>query len=183
MAEFSTMLPLGTKAPNFELLDTVSDKHMSLSELKSDKGTVIMFICNHCPYVKHLQDKLMSAIKTYQAKGISFIAISSNDVINYPDDHPEKMKELALHHAFTFPYLYDETQTVAKNYHAACTPDFFIFDKNLICVYRGRFDDSSPRNNIPVTGKDLCQALDHLLEGKPIDEDQKPSIGCGIKWK
>lgn len=179
----STMLPLGTIAPDFTLLDVVSGTKKSLSDLKSDKGTVILFICNHCPFVKHIQKELVSVAKTYQAKGIKFIAISSNDAEGFPEDGPSQMKQVAQEFAYPFPYLYDETQDVAKSYQAACTPDLYVFDKILKCVYRGQFDDSRPKNGIPVTGKDLSQALDSLLTGQLLSEDQKPSIGCNIKWK
>ncbi|MHB1947315.1 MAG: thioredoxin family protein [Gammaproteobacteria bacterium] len=178
----STMLPLGTIAPDFKLFDTRSQKTLSLEELKSDIATVVMFLCNHCPYVKHIQGKLVEVAKAYQAKGVSFIAISSNDVKNYPADNPEKMHIEALEHNYTFPYLYDETQKVAKAYQAACTPDFYVFDKNFACVYRGRFDDSTPGNGRSVSGKDLSQALDAIVTGNPINKDQKPSVGCNIKW-
>lgn len=179
----STMLPLGTLAPDFNLPDTISRKMISLQELKSPIGTVVMFICNHCPYVKHIQTELVSLANKYQAKNIQFIAINSNDVKNYPDDSPENMQKEAEAHRYPFPYLYDETQSVAKAYQAACTPDFYLFDRDLFCVYRGRFDDSTPGKNIPVTGKDLSAALDYLLQNKEINHDQKPSIGCNIKWK
>lgn len=179
----SSMLPLGTKAPAFQLPDTRTGKIISLEQLKSDKGTVIMFICNHCPYVKHIQTKLVDIAKKYQAEGISFIAISSNNADNYPADGPENMRKEAEAHGYTFPYLYDETQAVAKSYHAACTPDLYIFDGDLACVYRGRFDGASPGNGVAVTGHDLSVALDALLSGKSINADQKPSIGCNIKWK
>lgn len=179
----STMLPLGTKAPHFKLIDVCSNDEISLDEIKSNKATVVMFICNHCPYVKHIQAKLVETVKHYQEKGISFVAISSNDVASYPGDSPVKMRLEAEANNYTFPYLFDETQAVAKAYQAACTPDFYIFDKNLACVYRGRFDDATPRSQIPVTGNDLKNALDNLLLGKPISEDQKPSLGCNIKWK
>jgi thiol-disulfide isomerase/thioredoxin len=179
----SSMLPLGTTAPNFKLLDTISSKVESLQTLKSDKATVIMFICNHCPYVKHIQRKLVEVAKTYQAKGVSFIAISANDVKTYPGDSPEKMRLEAEQNGYTFPYLYDETQTVAKDYQAACTPDFYVFDGKLSCIYRGRFDESTPGNGKPATGKDLCDALDNLLSGSLVNTEQKPSIGCNIKWK
>lgn len=179
----STMLPLGTHAPDFNLMDTLSGKMISLTELKSSIGTVIMFICNHCPYVKHIQTELAITANKYQAKGIHFVAINSNDVENYPADSPENMKKDAAAHHYSFPYLFDATQTIAKAYQAACTPDFYVFDANLRCVYRGRFDASTPGNNIPVTGKDLTDALDAILANKPINADQKPSIGCNIKWK
>jgi len=142
-----------------------------------------MFICNHCPYVKHVQSELIKLAKDYQAKGVSIIAINANDAVNYPDDAPAKMKEVALQLGYPFPYLYDETQAVAKAYQAACTPDFYIFDGNLKCVYRGQLDEARPKNAIPVTGKDIRAALDSLLAGQPVNSEQKPSIGCNIKWK
>ena len=154
-----------------------------MKDLKSDKGTVVMFICNHCPYVIHVRQGLVKVAQEYSAKGISFIAINSNDVENYPEDSPANMKKQALKYQYPFPYLFDETQNVAQAYKAACTPDFYVFDKNLKCVYRGRMDDSRPESGIPVTGKDLRGALDNLLSGKPIDPNQVPSMGCNIKWK
>lgn len=179
----SNMMPLGTKAPNFNLADAISGKNKSLKELKSDKATVVMFICNHCPFVKHVQTGLVKLANDYLPKGISFVAISSNDVKNYPDDSPGRMKEVAKQFGYPFPYLYDESQDIARAYGAACTPDFYIFDKDLKCVYRGQMDDSRPSNDIPVTGKDIRAALDAILAGKSVSEDQKPSIGCNIKWK
>lgn len=179
----SQMIPLGTEAPDFYLLDTRTNKLQSLHELKSDKATVIMFLCNHCPYVKHILPHLIQVVKNYQAKGIQFIAINSNDTESYPEDGPDNMRMLAENSQFTFPYLFDESQETAKAYQAACTPDFFVFDKALKCVYRGRFDNSTPGNDQPVTGKDLCNALDNLLANQPIDAEQEPSIGCNIKWK
>ncbi|RIV45470.1 thioredoxin family protein [Flagellimonas pelagia] len=179
----SNMLPLGTKAPEFELLDTVSDKILSLQQVKGEKGTVVMFICNHCPFVIHVNPEVSIIAKEYQAKGIGFVAISSNDVANYPQDAPHLMKLKASEENYSFPYLYDETQKVAKAYDAACTPDFYLFDANLKLVYRGQLDDSRPGNGIPLTGKDLKTAMDALLDGKPISEEQKPSLGCNIKWK
>jgi len=179
----SVMIPLGTRAPDFHLLDVLTDKTLSLQELKSDKATVIMFICNHCPYVKLIQDELSRIATFYQAKGVSFIAINSNDVKNYPADSPEKMRVEAEKHHYTFPYLFDATQEVAKAYKAACTPDFYIFDKDLNCAYRGRFDEATPGNGKPVTGKDLTAALDNILAGKAVNPDQKASLGCNIKWK
>jgi peroxiredoxin len=179
----STMLPLGTKAAGFTLTDTVTGKPVSLSQLKSDVATVIMFICNHCPFVKHVEHELVQLAKDYQSKGIAFIAISANDIKNYPEDAPDKMQRYARQLGFTFPYLYDESQEVAKAYAAACTPDFYIFDKNLSCIYRGQLDDSRPGNNIPVTGKDIRAALDNVLAGNAVSIDQKASIGCSIKWK
>lgn len=183
MATPSTMLPLGTKAPEFTLPDTLSGATVSFPELKSDKANVVMFICNHCPYVKHVQTELVMLAKDYQPRGVAFFAISSNDVAQYPDDSPEKMKEVAEKYSFPFPYLYDETQEVARAYKAACTPDFFIFDRELKLVYRGQLDDSRPGNNIPVTGKDVRTALEAILAGEQPDPDQNPSMGCNIKWK
>lgn len=179
----SVMVELGTKAPAFTLKDVVSGEQKSLSQLKSDKATVIMFICNHCPFVKHVNKELVRLANDYIPKGISFIAISSNDVENYPQDSPDKMKEVAEEQGYPFPYLYDEIQKVAKAYQAACTPDFYIFDGDLNLVYRGQLDDSRPGNSEPVNGKDIRAALDNILTGKPVDENQKPSIGCNIKWK
>ena len=176
------MTALGTKAPDFILPDTVSGLNISLTSL-TGKATVIMFICNHCPFVKHVNDELVRLANDYIPKGISFIAISSNDVANYPDDSPEKMKQVAKELGYPFPYLYDESQEVAKAYDAACTPDFFIYDKDLQLAYRGQLDDSRPSNGIPVTGKDIRAALDNLLSGKSISPEQRPSIGCNIKWK
>lgn len=179
----SNMLPLGTLAPEFSLMDAVTERTMNLQTLKGDMGTLIMFICNHCPFVKHVNAEIARMGKEYQEKGIAFIAISSNDVENYPQDAPHLMKEVAKEEAYTFPYLYDETQEVAKDYNAACTPDFFLFNTDLELVYRGQLDDSRPGNGIPVTGTDLRDAMDNLLAGQPIKEEQKPSIGCNIKWK
>ncbi|WP_293301797.1 thioredoxin family protein [Allomuricauda sp.] len=179
----SNMLPLGTKAPEFELLDTVSNKTLSLEKLKGKNGTVVMFICNHCPFVVHVNPELSRLGKEYQAKGIGFVAISSNDVANYPQDAPHLMKEKAKAMEYSFPYLYDETQEVAKAYDAACTPDFYLFDANLELVYRGQLDDSRPGNGLPLTGSDLRNAMDAVLNEKAIDSNQKPSIGCNIKWK
>jgi peroxiredoxin len=179
----STMLPLGTRAPDFSLPDTVSGPVLSLEVLKSTRATVIMFICNHCPYVKHVQKELVRLAKDYQAKGVAFVAISSNDAHDYPEDGPERMKQVAQTAGYPFPYLYDETQGVAKAYRAACTPDFYLFDGELKCVYRGRLDDSTPGNGRPVTGHDLRAALDAVLAGQSVPADQKPSMGCNIKWK
>ncbi len=179
----SNMMPLGTRAPDFQLPDTVSGRMLSLADVRSDKATVIMFICNHCPYVKHIDSELVAIGNEYGAKGVSFVAISSNDVENYPEDAPEKMKEVAAQVGYPFPYLYDETQAVAKAYDAACTPDFFVFDGDLACVYRGRMDASTPRNDEPLTGADLRAALDAILAGRPVTGEQLPSMGCNIKWK
>ena len=179
----SNMMPLGTHAPNFTLPDTVSGKDLSLQELKGEHATVIMFICNHCPFVKHIQDELVKLGQDYPAEGVSIVAISSNDVDNYSDDSPQNMKILADSLGYRFPYLYDETQQVAKAYDATCTPDFFIFDEDLKCVYRGQLDDSRPGNNIPVTGSDIRNALTSVLSGDEVSLQQKPSVGCNIKWK
>ena len=179
----SNMLPIGTKAPDFSLFDTVSGNRLNINELKGDVGTVIMFICNHCPFVIHVNSELVDIANAYAEKGINFIAISSNDAVNYPQDSPEKMKLHAKQENYPFPYLYDETQNIAKAYDAACTPDLYVFDNNLELVYRGQLDNSMPGNGLPVTGKDLRYALDCLIEGKKNLETQKPSIGCNIKWK
>lgn len=179
----SAMLPLGTSAPAFALPDTVSGETLSLEQLKSDKATVVMFICNHCPFVKHILSGLVSIGHDYQARGVAFVAISSNDVLSHPDDGPEQMKRVAQSAGFPFPYLYDETQAVAKAYQAACTPDFYLFDGALRLAYRGQFDDSRPGNGKPVTGRDLRAALDAVLAGKPVSPEQKPSVGCNIKWR
>jgi len=178
----SNMLPLGTTAPEFSLMDTVTERTINLQALKGKKGTVIMFICNHCPFVKHVNPVISKLAKTYQTKDIAFVAISSNDIENYPQDAPHLMKRTAKEEAYTFPYLYDRTQEVAKAYKAACTPDFYLFDKDLKLVYRGQMDDSRPGNGIPVTGNDLTNAMNALIEGREIDIRQKPSIGCNIKW-
>ena len=177
------MMPLGTVAPDFNLSDTVSGENLSLDQIKSDKGTIVMFICNHCPYVIHVQEEIVKIAIEYSEQGLAFVAISSNDVQNYPDDSPVKMKKRAAELDFNFPYLYDETQDVARAYQAACTPDFFVFDGNLNCVYRGRMDSSTPGNQVPVTGKDIRITLDNLLLGLPVDQEQHPSMGCNIKWK
>lgn len=179
----STMMPLGTSAPAFSLPDTVSGNVKSYADVKSHKGTVVMFICNHCPYVIHVQEKVVELADKFQAKGIGFVAISSNDVENYPDDSPELMKVHAENYRFSFPYLYDESQDIAKAYQAACTPDFYVFDSEDKCVYRGRMDGSTPGNGVPVTGEDLHQALANLLEDLPVDTEQHPSMGCNIKWR
>lgn len=178
----STMLPLGSTAPEFSL-PNVDGSTVSLGDVAGKDGLLVMFICNHCPFVVHLRKDLAAFAKEYQQKGLSIVGISSNDVDNYPQDGPEKMKDEASAQGYTFPYLYDATQDVAKAYHAACTPDFFLFDKNQKLVYRGQFDDSRPESGIPVTGADLRAACDAVLSGEPVPVDQKPSIGCNIKWK
>lgn len=179
----STMMPIGTLAPNFELLDVVSDKIKTLEDVKGDKGLVVMFICAHCPYVIHIQEEIAFIAEKYQLKGIGFVAVSSNDVTSHPEDSPDQLKQQAEEQDFDFPYLYDESQEMAKAYQAACTPDFYLFDKKLACVYRGRFDAATPGNDEPVTGDELKDVMDSLLEKEPIFEDQKPSMGCNIKWK
>ncbi len=177
------MLPLGTKAPDFSLYNTLSGDEVSLEQMRGIKGTVVMFICNHCPFVIHVNAELVRLAETYVKQGIGFVGISSNDVVNYPQDAPHLMKENAEKLGYPFPYLYDETQEVARAYDAACTPDFYLFNDSLSLVYRGQLDDSRPGNGIPVTGADLRRAMDQLLDGKEVSKDQKPSIGCNIKWK
>lgn len=177
------MLPLGTQAPSFDLPDTVSGKNLQLADVVGEEGTVIMFLCNHCPYVIHVNEELVRIANDYQAKGLGFVAISSNDVDNYPMDGPEKMTEHALNVGYNFPYLYDESQAVARAYDAACTPDLYVFDKDQNLYYRGRLDSSRPGNDTPLTGSDLRQALDDMLAGAPVPSKQYPSAGCNIKWK
>src|SRR5438132_212931 len=178
----STMLPLGTQAPDFRLPDT-SGKMVALTDLKNAPALLVIFMCNHCPYVKHIRSGLGQLARDYQPRGLAVVGISSNDVANYPQDSPAKMAEEAKAAGYIFPYLYDETQEVAKAYRAACTPDLYLFDKAQHLVYRGQFDDSRPGNHIPVTGKDLRAAIDAVLASKPVAPQQKPSIGCNIKWK
>jgi peroxiredoxin len=178
----STMLPLGTAAPDFKLPDT-GGKMVSLADFKGQPALLVAFICNHCPYVIHLRAGLAQLARDYLPRNVGIVGISSNDAANYPADSPEKMKEEAKKAGYLFPYLYDETQAVAKSYRAACTPDIFLFDKNQRLVYRGQFDASRPNNGIPVTGNDLRAALDAVLAGKAVSEKQIPSIGCNIKWK
>jgi peroxiredoxin len=179
----SNPFPPGSKAPDFKLPDTVSGRSLSLTDLKSDKATVIMFICNHCPYVKHVNKGLVELANQYIKMGISFIGINSNDTKRYPDDSPEQMTLVAKMNNYPFPYLFDETQEVARAYDAACTPEFYLFNKDMLLVYHGQMDDSRPSNNIPVTGEDLALAIDLALAGKPYQGIQKPGIGCGIKWR
>lgn len=178
----SNMLPLGTQAPEFNLPDTVSGKSLGLADLQSDTATVIMFICNHCPYVKHVNAELVRIAHDYEPRGISFVAISSNDAESYPQDGPQAMREHAAETGYPFPYLYDETQAVAKAYDAACTPDFYVFDAEMKLAYRGRLDGSTPGNEVPLTGQDLRAALDAVIEARPVSEEQQPSMGCNIKW-
>ncbi len=176
-------IPLGFDAPEFSLPDVVNGKMISFKDIRGEKGTLVMFICNHCPYVIHVMDELIRLGNDYLPKGIGIVAISSNDVINYPQDHPEKMKELALSKSFPFLYLYDESQDVAKAYDAVCTPDFNLFDADGKCVYRGQIDGSRPGSDVPVNGKDMREALNLVLAGKQVPEVQIPSQGCNIKWK
>ena len=179
----SKMIELGTKAPAFNLYDTVSGNQISLEDIQSDTATVIMFLCNHCPYVIHVNPEIVKLVNEYQLRGVNFVGISSNDVVNYPQDGPDKMKIHAAEVGYNFPYLYDEDQSVAKAYDAACTPDFYIFDGDLRLVYRGRLDGSRPGNNIPLTGMDMRNALEAVLSGSEVDPMQIPSAGCNIKWK
>lgn len=176
------MLPLGTAAPDFNLPDT-NGEMVSLEDFKGAPALLVLFICNHCPYVKHLRTGLAQLARDYAPRRVAIVAINSNDVANYPDDSPAKMKDEVRSAGYTFPYLYDETQDVAKAYRAACTPDLYLFDKNFKLAYRGQFDDSRPGNGVPVTGKDLRAALDAVLAGKPVAANQKASMGCNIKWK
>jgi peroxiredoxin len=176
------MLDLGTKAPDFQLPDTEGNS-VSLSDFSGHKGLLVMFICNHCPYVKHVREELARLGREYQEKGVAVVAINSNDVANYPEDSPENMKDESERFGYTFPYLFDESQEVAKAYTAACTPDFFLFNSEGELAYRGQLDDSRPGNDVPVTGKDLRAAMDALLAGAPPNPEQKPSMGCNIKWK
>ncbi len=178
----STMLPLGSKAPPFRLPDT-DGSYVSLDDFKDAPALLVMFICNHCPFVKHVRDELAKLGREYGEKGAAIVAISANDVTTHPDDSPARMAEEKRSAGYTFPYLYDESQAVAKAYQAACTPDFYVFDRNRALVYRGQLDDSRPSNGLPVTGRDLRAALESALAGKPIADNQKPSIGCNIKWK
>jgi peroxiredoxin len=182
MLTASTMLPLGTPAPDFRLPDTTG-RIVARNDFKSAPALLVAFICNHCPYVKHIRTGLAEFARQYQAKGLAIVGINSNDVDEYPEDGPEQMATEAQAAGYTFPYLYDATQAVAKAYRAACTPDFFLFDGNQRLVYRGQFDESRPGNNAPVTGRDLRAACDAALAGKPLPQTQKPSAGCNIKWK
>jgi peroxiredoxin len=179
----STMLPLGTQAPDFRLQDTVSGEDLALEDLRSDKATVIMFICNHCPYVLHVNPEILRVAHDYIPQGVSFIAISSNDIVKYPVDAPEKMKEFAKENKFPFVYLFDESQDIAKAYDAACTPDFYVFDGDLKLAYRGRLDRSKPKTDVPLNGEDLRGAIIAVLSGNPVNQKQYPSAGCSIKWK
>lgn len=177
------MMPLGTKAPEFELMNPITSKLNSLNDYKGVIGTVIMFICNHCPFVIYVNGELVSIANEYIKSGINFIAINSNDIINYPEDSPKKMVITAKECNYPFPYLFDETQEIAKAYDAACTPDFYLFDHQLELVYRGQLDSSRPGNETPITGKDLRQAINNVINNIPQQIMQKPSMGCNIKWK
>lgn len=179
----STMRELGFKAPNFSLADVVTGKTVFLSDLDTTKGLLVAFICNHCPYVKHIAQPLARVLNQATDQGLAVVCISSNDVEAYPDDSPEKMKEFSKKFGFKFSYLFDESQKVARDYEAACTPDFFLFDAKLECVYRGQFDDSRPGNGVEPSGHDLKQAIERVLAGKKPEAIQSPSIGCNIKWK
>lgn len=180
---FTIKTSLGFKAPDFQLPDTVSGKNFNYKSIKGEKGTLVMFICNHCPYVLHVMNELVKIGKEYLPKGIGFVAISANDVENYPEDSPELMKKFAADYDFPFPYLYDESQEIAKAYQAACTPDYDLFDANDTCVYRGQLDESRPQNGVLIDGENLRDALDAVLSGIKPSENQLPSSGCNIKWK
>ena len=183
MAMASSMLPLGTPAAAFELRDVVTGQTYSLNSFSDKSALLVMFICRHCPYVVHVEQELAKIGRDYQNTGLGIVAICSNDSITYPDDAPPKLKEMAQRLNATFPFCYDETQEVAKAYRAACTPDFYLFDQDRRLVYRGQLDESRPGNNKPVTGRDVRTAIESVLAGKPIDSNQRPSIGCSIKWK
>lgn len=178
----STMLELGTLAPPFSLPDT-QDRTVSLEDFKDARALLVVFMCNHCPYVIHIRDALAALAREYRPRGLAMVGISANDVEKYPDDSPQKMAEEVVTAGYTFPYLYDQDQRVAQAYRAACTPDFFLFDAQRRLVYRGQFDDSRPGNNVPVTGRDLREAIDAVLAHRQVNSDQKPSLGCNIKWK
>lgn len=183
MAVTSTMMPLGTKAPDFELTDTVTGRTVSMTDFADKPSLLVMFICNHCPYVKHVRDELARLGKDYEKSDLGIVAISSNDIEEYPVDSPEMMKAEAERYGYVFPYLYDEDQSVAAAYTAMCTPDFFLFDSDRSLVYRGRLDGSRPNTGVPVTGEDLRGAIEATLSGEPVSEQQYPSMGCSIKWK
>ncbi|MDD4933944.1 MAG: thioredoxin family protein [Methylacidiphilaceae bacterium] len=182
MATASLMTALGTRAPSFSLPDP-SGKRVSLSDFAGSPALLVMFLCNHCPYVKHIQHHLAKLVAEYQRRGLAAVAINANDPTRYPDDSPEKMAEVTKEAGYTFPYLFDQTQAVAKAYRAACTPDFFLFDRDQCLAYRGQYDGSRPGNPMPVTGGDLRAAIEAVLAGKPVPAEQRPSIGCSIKWK
>ena len=179
----STMLPLGTPAPDFALPEPATGRTVRLADFDGAPALLVVFMCNHCPYVKHLRDHLAAFVRAYQARGLAAVGISANDVGTHPQDGPEAMAREAREAGYTFPYLYDESQEVAKAYRAACTPDFFLFDADRRLVYRGQYDDSRPGNDRPVTGADLRAAVEAVLAGRPVPADQKPSMGCNIKWR
>jgi len=179
----STMLPLDTQAPPFSLVDTITGRVVSLGDFAASRALLVMFICNHCPFVKHVRGGIAQLARDYQPRGVAVVAISSNDPSRYPEDGPADMAKEAAAAGYTFPYLFDESQTVAKAYRAACTPDFFLFDSTRKLVYRGQLDDSRPGNALPVTGEDLRAAIDAVLAGRPVPPEQYPSIGCNIKWR
>jgi len=183
MAIPSTMLPLGTKAPGFELPDVTTGRTVSLSDFEDREALLVMFICRHCPYVKHVREELARLGRDFADSELGVVAISSNDVEEYPEDRPESLAEDAREAGYVFPYLFDESQAVAKAYTAACTPDFFLFDADRALVYRGQLDDSRPSNGLPVTGEDLREAIDAVFAGEPVSKEQRASIGCGIKWR
>lgn len=183
MAAVSMMVPLGTEAPAFALQNPATGTTTLLEDVRGERGLLVMFICNHCPYVKHIADELAQIGRDYLPKGIGIAAINANDPVEYPADAPERMVEESKRRGYPFPYLFDESQETAKGYGAVCTPDFFLFDAHLHLVYRGQFDDSRPGNNVPVTGRDLRNALDSVVLGRPVEGDQKAGIGCSIKWK
>jgi peroxiredoxin len=179
----STMLPLGTPAPDFQLPDVVTGEMVSLSTFSKSRALLVMFICQHCPFVQHIKTELIKLGRDYKSKGLGVIAISSNDIENYPKDSPENLKSMALELKLQYPLCFDESQAIAKAYEASCTPDFFLFDKSRLLAYRGQLDNSRPSNSIPITGADLRAAISAVLAGKPVNELQRPSIGCNIKWK
>ena len=183
MAVESTMLALGTRAPGFDLIDTVSGEQLELADVAGHKVLVVIFLCNHCPYVKHVQDGLVAFGNDYSGQDVAIVAIGSNDAVAYPDDGPEQLGAVAREFGYSFPVLFDEDQSVAKAYTAACTPDFFVFGPDRTLVYRGRFDESRPNSGVPVTGADLRAAVDAVLAGQPVAQTQYPSTGCSIKWK
>jgi peroxiredoxin len=178
----STMLPLGSQAPDFRLPDTDGNL-VTLGDFREAPALLVIFLCNHCPYVKHIRQEMAKLTREYNAKGVASVGINSNDVANYPDDRPELMAQEKAEVGYPFPYLFDETQEVAKAYQAACTPDFYLFDRNRKLIYRGQMDSSRPGNDVPVSGSDLRAALETILAGRPVPEAQRPSMGCNIKWK
>lgn len=178
----STMLALGTPAPEFSLPDT-NGRMVSLADFADARALVVVFMCNHCPYVKHVAEGLAAVAREYRQKGVAFVAINANDAESFPEDAPEQMHEEVARRGYDFPYLFDESQEVAKAYRAACTPDFYVFDEDRLLVYRGQMDGSRPGNNVPVTGEDLRAALDAVLAGRPVVAEQRPSLGCNIKWR